>query len=89
MKNECLKERKTENPYEIWVSRDATWQWRVLKKWQVDDNKLYARWFCAVKSPFTHGTFEIGDVYVKEIKENAIKLNEADIDALLQLEKSK
>ncbi|MAH50585.1 hypothetical protein CMI37_32490 [Candidatus Pacearchaeota archaeon] len=74
MKNECLKERKKDNPYEIWQTPDGSWEWRVLKKWQADDNKLYARWMCAVKSPFTFGSFEIGDVYVKEIKENAIKV---------------
>ncbi|MAH48583.1 hypothetical protein CMI37_22350 [Candidatus Pacearchaeota archaeon] len=78
-KNKCLKERKTENPYEIWVSADGTWQWRVLKKWQVDDDKLYARWFCAVKSPMTMGSFELGDVYVKEIKQYALKLSEEEM----------
>lgn len=72
--NMCLKERDKENPYEIWVSKDGSWEWRVLKKWQLDDNKPYARWLCAVKSPFTHGSFDIGDVYVKEIKENAVKV---------------
>lgn len=71
MKNECLKERKTDNPYEVW--RYGDWEWRVLKKWQVDDDKPYARWLCAVKSPFTYGSFEIGDVYVAEIKGIAYK----------------
>lgn len=75
LKNECLKERKTDNPYEIWVSADGTWEWRVLKKWQADDDKPYARWFCGVKSPFTFGSFEIGDVYVTEIKQNARKIS--------------
>jgi len=72
-KNQCLKERKVEEPYEVWKTADGSWEWRVLKKWQVDDDKLYARWFCAVKSPYTFGRFEYGDVYVKEIKENAFK----------------
>jgi len=71
MKNECLKERKVDNPYERWISYDGTWQWLVLKKWQVDDNKPYARWFCAVKSPMTFGSYDYGDVYVTEIKNNA------------------
>lgn len=66
--------RKVENPYEIWRSRNGGWEWRVLKKWQIDDNKPYARWFCAVMSPFTFGRFEMGDVYVKDIKENAIEV---------------
>jgi hypothetical protein len=74
MKNECLKERKVDDPYEVWMSRDRTWEWRVLKKCQVDDNKPYARWMCAVKSPFTYGSWEYGDVYVKDIKDNAFKV---------------
>ena len=74
LKNECLKERKVDNPYEIWQTSDGTWEWRVLKKWQLDDNKPQARWFCAVKSPMTYGQFEFGDVWVKDIKEFAIKI---------------
>jgi len=83
-KNLFLKERKKENPYEIWVSFDGSWTWRVLKKWQVDDNKPYARWFCAVKSPFTYGSFDLGDVYVNEIKANARKMTNAEMEAELK-----
>jgi hypothetical protein len=74
MKNECLKERKVDDPYEVWLSFDQEWEWRVLKKWQADDNKPYARWFCAVRSPFTYGGFELGDVYVSEIQTQAVKV---------------
>jgi len=74
MKNECLKERKIDNPYEIWKTLDGTWEWRVLKKWQADDNKPYARWLCAVKSPYTHDSYDIGDVYVSDIKKYAVKV---------------
>ena len=72
-KNLMLKERKVDNPYEIWRSADGTWEWRILKKWQEDDDKPYARWFCAVKSPMTFGSYDYGDVYVKDIKEFARK----------------
>jgi len=66
-KNPCGKTRPQTKPYEIWKSPDESWEWHVLKKWQVDDNKPYARWFCLVKSPFVpYG--EMGDVYVAEIK---------------------
>jgi hypothetical protein len=58
--------RKEDNPYEIWEYGD--WKWKVLKKWQKDDNKPYARWFCKVYSPFVPDG-EMGDVYVHEIKE--------------------
>jgi hypothetical protein len=71
-KNECGKTRERENPYEIW-SGPAGFEWRVLKKYQTPAKEAenpYARWFCAVKSDFTYGEFELGDVYVSEIKNN-------------------
>lgn len=72
MKNLCNKERKVNDPYEIYTSPlMPDWEWRVLKKWQADDNKPYARWFCAVKSPMTYGEWEYGDVYVSEILNDA------------------
>ena len=70
MKNTCNKTRPQDRPYEIWASPDGSWTWHVLKKWQADDNKPYARWFCLVKSPIVpHG--ELGDTYVKDIKSQA------------------
>lgn len=74
MKNECLKTRKVDDPYEVWegtvsIGGDVLHiTWNVLKKWQVDDNKPYARWYCAAKSEATYGNWEYGDVYVNEIK---------------------
>ena len=77
MKNECGKMREKNNPYEIWENKDAGWTWLVLKKYQNPENEAknpYARWFCAVKSPFTYGNYELGDVYVKDIKGSAIRV---------------
>lgn len=74
-KNLCGKTRKIDNPYEVWKA--GTWEWRVLKKYQNEENEAknpYARWFCGVSSPFTYGEFELGDVYVKEIKDSAFKV---------------
>ncbi len=71
MKNLCNKERKVgETPYEVWKLPDGSWTWEVLKKWQADDDKPYARWFCNVITPFVPDG-EMGDVYVSEIKEYA------------------
>lgn len=70
-KNLCAKTRSKDNPYEIWKAGD--WTWNVLKKWQADDNKPYARWYCFVTSPFVP-TGEYGDVYVSEIKEHAVQV---------------
>jgi len=62
-------------PIDVWETPDGTWRWEVYRKYQKDDDKPYARWFCKVKSPFTRGGFDIGDVYVKEIKEYAKKVS--------------
>jgi len=76
-KNLCGKTRPVDNPYEIWKSFDGTWEWKVLKKYQKPSKELknrFARWFCAVSSPYTqytHGSYELGDVYVHEIASSA------------------
>ena len=69
-KNECNKTRDIDNPYEVWRG-PANFEWRVLKKYQSPENEAkndYARWFCAVKSDMTYGSYEYGDTYVKDIK---------------------
>jgi len=71
------KTRPVENPYEIWKSPDSTWEWRVLKKWQKpskEKNNPFARWFCAVKSPHTNGSWEYGDTYAREVQSIAWKV---------------
>lgn len=74
-KNLQAKERKPNDPYEVWADKSSGWEWHVLKKWQANDDKPYARWYCLVKSPFVPDG-EIGDVYVSEIKQYATKLND-------------
>jgi len=72
--NKCLK--KTDQPYEVWVSRDGTWTWNVLKKYQSPAKEAgneFARWFCNVVTPMCpHG--ELGDCYVKEIQSLATRV---------------
>ena len=75
-KNLCGKTRKTDDPYEVWTGPRG-FEWRVLKKYQAPENEAknpHARWFCAVKSDFTYGSFELGDVYVSEIKSMGVKV---------------
>jgi hypothetical protein len=71
MKNLCGKTRKVDNPYETYRSYILpNWEWRVLKKYQSPENEKknpYTRWFCAVKSPYTYGSWEYGDTYIKDI----------------------
>lgn len=73
MKNECAKTRPTSNPYEVW--QYGNWTWNVLKKWQVDDDKPYARWFCQVITPMTGPDGDLGDVYVADIREHAARIH--------------
>ena len=75
-KNLCGKTRKTDDPYEVWTGANG-FEWRVLKKYQNPEREAenpQARWFCAVKSNFTYGEFELGDVYVQDIKQYGVKL---------------
>jgi len=77
-KNLQAKTVKRADAYEIWTTsrydryqEDVTaWTWYVRKKWQVDDDRPYARWFCDVVTPHVPRG-ESGDVYVKDIKNQA------------------
>ena len=74
-KNECAKTRTVDNPYEVWQSADGSWTWKLLKKYQTPSKEAanrYARWLVSVDSPFVTG--EMGDTYVRDIKENATRL---------------
>jgi hypothetical protein len=76
MKNECGKFRKVNNPYFVYRNNQG-WEWRILKCYQSEDGEAknpYARWMCAVKSPMTHGSYDMGDVYVNEVKSNGRKI---------------
>ncbi len=81
MKNTQAKTRKIEQPYEVWVGNafDGV-EWRILKKWQADDNKPYARWFVAARSGATFGGWDMGDEYVENIKANGYKVYDELID---------
>ena len=73
-KNLCAKTVKPENAYEIWQAGD--WVWYILKKYQTPEKEKdnpFARWFCLVKTPIVPNG-EYGDVYVNDIKENAIQI---------------
>jgi len=77
-KNPCGKSRKVENPYEVWRSPDGSWEWKVLKKYKSPEAEAkdpFARWFCAVSSPGTFGSYDLGDVYVREVKRNAVPVS--------------
>ena len=77
MKNKCNKTVSVDEPYETYVNDMACFEWRVLKKYQNEENEAknpYARWYCAVKSPYTYDSWEYGDVYVSEVKDMGRKV---------------
>lgn len=72
---------KLHKPIEIWENIIIGWRWEVYKKYQKPENEAknqYARWFCKVTSPLTFGGADYGDVYVSEIKENAVRIYSED-----------
>ena len=77
MKNLCGKMRSIDNPYEVWQADD--WFWHVLKKYQSPEKEAansYARWFCAVVTPFTTHLGVWGDCYCVDIKRQAIRIKQ-------------
>ena len=63
MKNLMGKTRPKDNPYEIWQANG--WTWNVLKKYQRDDTKPFARAFTFVTSPYVPEG-EYGDTYIAD-----------------------
>jgi hypothetical protein len=74
--NLMLKTRRVNQPYEVW--RAHGYEWRVLKKYQADDAKPYARWYCATKGPGTFDSYDLGDAYAAEIKRHGVKVPETE-----------
>ena len=85
-KNECNKERKVNEPYEVYRSHLLSgWEWRVLKKWQkpeLEAKNPQSRWFCAVKSPMTFDSYDLGDTYVVDVLQTAMAYKVEDITNL-------
>lgn len=67
-KNPMGRTRPVNNPYRVF--RTGDWEWRVLKAYSADESKPFARWFCAVRSPMTEPSYDLGDVYVSEVLRN-------------------
>jgi hypothetical protein len=72
MSNLMAKSRKIDNPYMTFQLGE--WEWRVLKSYQKDNGKPYARAFCAVRSPYTFGSWEYGDTYWADIPKYAVRV---------------
>lgn len=69
MKNLCAKTRPVSDPYEVWQCDG--WTWNVLKKYQANDKKEFARWLVFVTSPICPDG-EMGDEYAANIIGHAV-----------------
>ena len=81
-KNLLGKSRTKDKPYAIWQGFGAfgDTEVRLLKTYQIPSNEQknqYARWFVAVKSDYTYGSFDIGDSYIRDLLEG-MTLKQAD-----------
>ena len=70
-KNLLGKSRKTDTPYAIFKGYGpfGVTEMRLLKTYQLpakEKENRYARWFVAVKSDMTYGSYDMGDSYIKE-----------------------
>lgn len=67
-KNAWGKRRPFGEPY--CTVQSEGWTWKILKAYQArvhEKKNEYARVLCAVYSPLSIGTWDIGDVYLKDI----------------------
>ena len=70
-KNLLGKSRKTDAPYAIFKGYGpfGETEMRLLKTYQLpakEKDNQYARWFVAVKSEMTYGSYDMGDSYIRE-----------------------
>lgn len=63
MKNRAAKTRTLDNPYAHWHDLLTGTEYWLLKSWQANNSKDYARWFVAAKSDATFGSVDMGDEY--------------------------
>ena len=67
-KNPYAKSRDVNHPYKVFRAHD--WEWRKLKGYQIPEKEKtnpYARWLMAVKSPYTFGSYDMGDTYISDV----------------------
>tara|TARA_R100000742_G_C4276716_1_gene97990 strand:+ start:1178 stop:1477 length:300 start_codon:yes stop_codon:yes gene_type:complete len=68
--NQFGKCRDVEEPYAVYIDVHKQFETRVLKTYQTrekEQDNSSARWFVAVKSPYTFGSWEYGDSYVRNV----------------------
>ena len=69
-KNKFGKTVKVDSPYAIYKNDITNFEHRVLKTYQSKEKESknpYARWYVASRSPYTYGSWEYGDIYIKDV----------------------
>lgn len=79
MKNPASKTRPVTQPYASWTDARSGWKYKLLKSWQGDNSKPYARWFVDVEG-FGH---DRGDTYVAEMYPGLMAADEIVFDTSL------
>ena len=78
-KNLMGKTRKVNQPYQVYMVGD--WEHRVLKRYQSTENERknqHARAMCAVKSPYTYGSYDMGDTYLSQFQHGELVYSQPD-----------
>ena len=70
-KNLLGKSRPVQDPYAIFEGMGpfGNTEMRLIKTYQVPANEnknQYAKWMVAVKTDMTHGSYDMGDSYIRE-----------------------
>jgi hypothetical protein len=74
MRTSFGKRRSVEEPYAVFIDDREDFEYRVLKTYQhatKEAGNAYARWLVAVRSPFTRGSWEEGDMYIGDVGKTA------------------
>jgi len=75
-KNLKGKTRPVSDPYEVYRNNQG-WCWKILKHYQspaAEAKNQYARVFCDVTSPYTMGGSDMGDTYLADIVNHAVRV---------------
>jgi hypothetical protein len=85
MANPMGKTRKVEQPYLIVTDTRTGFVYHVLKANTANPGKPGGSWFCAVKSPYTFGGWDMGDTYICDVQGTVTFRDPVVTDDLLPL----
>jgi len=64
------KTRPRENPWLIF--KGDGFEYRVLQAHNRKPDGATSSWYCAVKSPYTFGTYDMGDTYIQSVTDGTV-----------------